>query len=128
MFFVSLHKIQSMECTCLCGCHCKEQLPLEATAPVSYGPNVHALVGYMSTLQSIPFKRMVDIFNNGSNGQFFAFFPWPAFACIATVITMSRTAFRMSKTLAKKIRPLEVGKNLRRSLMDLMMHRDCKTE
>ena len=55
---------QSMECTCQCGCHCKGQLPQEATAPVSYGANVHALVGYMSTLQSIPFKRMVDILNN----------------------------------------------------------------
>ena len=55
---------QSMECTCQCGCHCKGQLPREATAPVSYGANVHALVGYMSTLQSIPFKRMVDILNN----------------------------------------------------------------
>lgn len=31
---------------------------------MSYGANVHALVGYMSTLQSIPFKRMVDILNN----------------------------------------------------------------
>lgn len=55
---------QSMECTCQCGCHCRGKLPREATAPVSYGANVHALVGYMSTLQSIPFKRMVDILNN----------------------------------------------------------------
>ena len=55
---------QSMECTCQCGCHCKGELPQEATAPVSYGANVHALIGYMSTLQSIPFKRMVDILNN----------------------------------------------------------------
>ena len=55
---------QSMECTCLCGCHCKGQFPQEATAPVSYGPNVCALIGYMSALQSIPFKRMVDILNN----------------------------------------------------------------
>lgn len=55
---------QSMECTCRCGCHCKGEFPRQATAPVSYGANVHALVGYMSTLQSIPFKRMVDILNN----------------------------------------------------------------
>ncbi len=54
----------SMECTCQCGCHCRGKLPREATAPVSYGANVHALVGYMSTLQSVPFKRMVDILNN----------------------------------------------------------------
>lgn len=50
--------------TCQCGHCCKGEFPSEATAPVSYGPNVHALVGYMSTLQSIPFKRMVDILNN----------------------------------------------------------------
>lgn len=55
---------QNMECTCQCGCHCRGEFPQEATAPVSYGANVHALVGYMSTLQSIPFKRMVDILNN----------------------------------------------------------------
>ncbi len=53
-----------MEGTCQCGCHCMGEFPHEATAPVSYGANVHALVGYMSTLQSIPFKRMVDILNN----------------------------------------------------------------
>lgn len=53
-----------MEGTCQCGHCCKGNLPREATAPVSYGPNVHALVGYMSTLQSIPFKRMVDILNS----------------------------------------------------------------
>ncbi|MCM1311037.1 MAG: IS66 family transposase [Bacteroides sp.] len=53
-----------MEGTCQCGHCCKGDFPQEATAPVSYGPNVHALVGYMSTLQSIPFKRMVDILNN----------------------------------------------------------------
>lgn len=55
---------QSMTCTCQCGCHCKGEFPGDAAAPVSYGANVHALVGYMSTLQSIPFKRMVDILNN----------------------------------------------------------------
>lgn len=54
----------AMEGTCQCGCHCKGKFPGRASAPVSYGPNVDALVGYMSTLQSIPFKRMVDILNN----------------------------------------------------------------
>lgn len=55
---------QSMEYTCQCGCHCKGKFPDETVAPVSYGANVHALVGYTSTLQSIPFKRMVDILKN----------------------------------------------------------------
>ena len=53
-----------MEGTCQCGKCCKGEFPSEATAPVAYGPNVQALIGYMSTLQSIPFKRMVDILNN----------------------------------------------------------------
>ncbi len=53
-----------MEGRCKCGHCCKGAFPEEATAPVSYGANVCALVGYMSTLQSIPFKRMVDILNN----------------------------------------------------------------
>lgn len=53
-----------MEGTCRCGRCCKGEFPKEAVASVSYGANVHALVGYMSTLQSIPFKRMVDILNN----------------------------------------------------------------
>lgn len=57
-------EFQAMEGTCQCGCHCKGEFPAEATAPVSYGANVHAFVAYMSTLQSIPFKRMVDILNN----------------------------------------------------------------
>lgn len=57
-------EFQCMEGTCECGCHCKGEFPREAVAPVSYGANVQALVGYMSTLQSIPFKRMVDILNN----------------------------------------------------------------
>lgn len=55
---------QLMECECDCGCRCRGEFPAEAAAPVSYGPNVSALIGYMSTLQAIPFKRMVDILNN----------------------------------------------------------------
>lgn len=57
-------EFQCMAGTCECGCRCKGEFPQEAAAPVSYGVNVHALVGYMSTLQAIPFKRMVDILNN----------------------------------------------------------------
>lgn len=53
-----------LEGKCQCGHCCKGDFPEDAPAPVSYGPNAHALVGYMSTLQSIPFKRMVDILNN----------------------------------------------------------------
>lgn len=55
---------QILEGECECGCHCCGEFPAEATAPVSYGPNVSALIGYMSTLQNLPFKRMVEILNN----------------------------------------------------------------
>ncbi|MGM9868064.1 MAG: IS66 family transposase zinc-finger binding domain-containing protein [Sodaliphilus sp.] len=53
-----------MKGTCQCGCQCVGEFPQEATAPVSYGANIHALVGYMSTLPFPSFKRMVNILNS----------------------------------------------------------------
>lgn len=51
---------QCMESVCTCGCHCRGEFPKQATAPVSYGPNIHAAVSYLSTFQNIPFKRLSD--------------------------------------------------------------------
>lgn len=51
---------QCMESVCTCGCHCRGEFPQQVTAPVSYGPNIHAAVGYLSTFQVIPFKRLAD--------------------------------------------------------------------
>lgn len=50
----------SMEGTCSCGCRLKGDFPKEATAPVAYGPNIHATVAYLSTLQNLPFKRLKE--------------------------------------------------------------------
>lgn len=48
----------SFKQTCRCGCCCKGEFPSGVNAPVSYGPNVHAAVGYLSTMQHLPFKRL----------------------------------------------------------------------
>lgn len=50
----------SMEGVCTCGHHIKGDFPKEATAPVAYGPNIHATVAYLSTLQNLPFKRLKE--------------------------------------------------------------------
>lgn len=87
---------QCLEGTCECGCHCKGEFPREANAPVSYGANVHALVGYMSTLQSIPFKRMVDILNN-------------VFGLQMSQGTVSNILQRMRKKAAKEMDEIRDG-------------------
>lgn len=49
---------------CTCG-HCTtSEFPSYATSGVSYGPNIQALVAYLSTCQHIPFKRMGQVLNN----------------------------------------------------------------
>jgi len=51
---------QQMEYECDCGNVIRGEFPKEVKAPVSYGPNVKATVAYLSTLQTIPFKRLVE--------------------------------------------------------------------
>lgn len=46
--------------TCRCGCQCKGEFPSHVNAPLSYGPNVQAAVGYLSTMQHLPFKRLTQ--------------------------------------------------------------------
>lgn len=46
--------------TCSCGCCCKGEFPSEVNGPVSYGANVQAAVGYLSTMQHLPFKRLTE--------------------------------------------------------------------
>lgn len=58
--FPTVTEYVSMEGTCTCGCHVKGGFPKEATAPVAYGPNIHATVAYLSTLQNLPFKRLKE--------------------------------------------------------------------
>lgn len=50
-----------MEVKCTCGHHCKVQFPESVNAPVSFGPNITALVSYLSTYQTVPFKRLTEI-------------------------------------------------------------------
>lgn len=58
--FPAVTEYVSMEGVCTCGAHLKGEFPKEATAPVSYGPNIHAAVAYLSTLQNLPFKRLKE--------------------------------------------------------------------
>lgn len=58
--FPMITEYDSMEGTCTCGCHLKGEFPKEATAPVAYGPNIHATVAYLNTLQNLPFKRLKE--------------------------------------------------------------------
>lgn len=58
--FPTVTEYDSMEGVCACGCHLKGEFPKEATAPVAYGPNIHATVAYLSTLQNLPFKRLKE--------------------------------------------------------------------
>lgn len=58
--FPTVTEYVSMEGVCSCGGHVKGEFPKEATAPVCYGPNIHATVAYLSTLQNLPFKRLKE--------------------------------------------------------------------
>jgi len=50
-----------MQVKCTCG-HCsKGQFPENVNAPLSYGPNIMALVSYLSTYQNIPFKKLASL-------------------------------------------------------------------
>lgn len=50
-----------MQVKCSCGHCCKGLFPEKVNAPVSYGPNILALVSYLSTYQNVPFKRLTDL-------------------------------------------------------------------
>jgi transposase len=52
---------ESIEKRCTCG-HCNRgTFPAEVKSGVSYGPNLHAAVTYLSVIQHIPFKRLVGV-------------------------------------------------------------------
>lgn len=50
-----------MRVKCSCGHSCKGLFPERVNAPVSYGPNIMALVSYLSTYQNVPFKRLTGL-------------------------------------------------------------------
>ncbi len=49
-----------------CGCGCKQaaDFPLHVNAPVQYGKNLEALVGYLSVGQYIPYQRMTQVLSD----------------------------------------------------------------
>ena len=52
---------ERIEKTCSCG-HCNHgTFPGEVKSGVSYGPNLHAAVTYLSVVQHIPFKRLTGV-------------------------------------------------------------------
>ena len=53
-----------MKRTCTCG-HCaKGEFPKEVIGTVCYGPIIESTVAYLSTLQTIPFKRLSELMEN----------------------------------------------------------------
>ena len=50
-----------------CGCGCKQQgaFPDAVRAPIQYGANVQAWIGYLSVYQHIPYKRLTELLANG---------------------------------------------------------------
>lgn len=50
-----------MQVKCTCGHCCKGQFPETVNAPTSFGPNITALVSYLSTYQNVPFKRLTHL-------------------------------------------------------------------
>ena len=51
-----------MQVKCSCGHCCKGEFPENVNAPVSYGPNIMALTSYLSTYQSVPFRRLTHLY------------------------------------------------------------------
>ncbi len=59
---VTEHRMIEKKCTC--G-HCSQlDFPKVVRSRVSYGPNIRAIVVYLSCVQSIPYKRLTEILYN----------------------------------------------------------------
>lgn len=52
---------------CTCGHHNEASFPVNINAPVSYGPNVEAMIAYLHTRQYIPVQRMSEHFTDAYN-------------------------------------------------------------
>ena len=50
--------------TCSCGAHQEAEFPSGVNAPVQYGKNIEAMVGYLSVNQHIPYKRMTGLLSD----------------------------------------------------------------
>ncbi len=52
---------------CGCGCQNVAYFPQGVNAPVSYGENIEALIGYFHAPHYVPFARMKEVFNDVFN-------------------------------------------------------------
>lgn len=59
-FKVTEHRVYKRVCSC--GHETTGTYPDHVKAPVSYGPNVEGMIGYLHARQYIPFKRMQEMF------------------------------------------------------------------
>lgn len=53
------HRVYGKQCKC--GCLNKGVFPKEARGPVCYGPNLRALISYLSVVQCIPYERLCEV-------------------------------------------------------------------
>jgi transposase len=58
---------QTFSKVCGCGCKTTADFPQCISAPVSYGANIEALIGYFHARQYLPFARMQEVFNDVFN-------------------------------------------------------------
>ena len=58
---------QTFAKVCACGCNTLADFPKGVEAPISYGSNTEALIGYFHTRQYLPFGRMQELFNDVFN-------------------------------------------------------------
>ena len=65
--FVTEHRVY--RCTCSCGKVVESDFPKGVDYPVSYGPNMESLVGYLSARQHLPFKRLQEVMHDIFNAQ-----------------------------------------------------------
>jgi transposase len=56
------HQLLGIKCTC--GHQTVPSFPNGVNAPISYGPNIEALIAYMHTRQYLPIERMSEYFND----------------------------------------------------------------
>ena len=59
---VTEHRVY--RCKCACGHIVESDFPVGVDSAVRYGKNIETLVGYLSVRQSLPFKRLKELFND----------------------------------------------------------------
>ncbi len=59
---VTEHQVYQKRCS-ICGHETISSFPAGIQSPVSYGPNLQSLAGYLHARQYLPFKRMQEFFN-----------------------------------------------------------------